>query len=270
MSHKFLNRSDAPFSEKVWDLIDSTVAESGRSVATVRRIVHTEAPRGFDLRSLPGPESEVAKESNEDISVSVSPSTPVVAVQSQFSLGARDIQGYEESGITFDVSGISRAAKRCIEKEDQILLNGSIAAGVPGLTNTEGVHSSKLGEWKEPGIAAEDLMKAVDKLDSAGFHGPYALALTPSLYNHLFRKYPNSPTLEIDHLRALVTEGIVKAPALKKGGLLIASGKWNVSVVLGQDLMAGFDGPEGRVYEFTLSESIGLRIQEPESVCVLN
>ncbi len=269
MAHKFLNRSDAPFSDKVWEAIDTTVRETGRTVSTVRKVIHTEDPLGFDVRSIPGPDSEVGKESDDELQVSASQSTPVVTIQSSFSLGAREIQGFEENGVDFDLWPVADAAKRCIEKEDSILLNGSVPAGIPGLLTTTGVQKVKLSEWKAAGNAVEDILKGVDKLDAAGFHGPYSLALAPSMYNRLFRKYQDSEMLEMEHVKALVTEGIVKAPALQKGGVLVASDRWYVSIALGQDLLAGFDGPEGREFQFTLSESVGLRMQAPSAICVL-
>ena len=48
-------------------------------------------------------------------------------------------------------------------------------------------------------------------LDSKGYRGPYGLALAPALYNNLFRRYPGSDLLQIEHLKRLCTRGIVKA-----------------------------------------------------------
>jgi len=51
--------------------------------------------------------------------------------------------------------------------------------------------------------------------------------------------------------------------------VLIASGRQFATIVLGQDLAPGFVGPAGRSYEFTVSESLALRLLVPEAVCVL-
>lgn len=48
-------------------------------------------------------------------------------------------------------------------------------------------------------------------LDGKGYRGPYGLALAPSLYNNLFRRYAGSDILQIEHLKRLCTRGIVKA-----------------------------------------------------------
>ena len=51
--------------------------------------------------------------------------------------------------------------------------------------------------------------------------------------------------------------------------MLLASGAQYSSIILGQDLMAGFVGPAGRDYELTVSESLALRLLQPASVVVL-
>ena len=66
----------------------------------------------------------------------------------------------------------------------------------------------------------------------------------------------------------MVTDGIFKTPILKTGGLL-ASRAQCASVVLGQDMSVGYVGPAGAKQEFTVSESLTLRIRQPQAICVL-
>ncbi|MBD3239092.1 MAG: bacteriocin, partial [Chitinivibrionales bacterium] len=123
--------------------------------------------------------------------------------------------------------------------------------------------------WREPGDAIEDIILAIDKMDRAGYHGPYRLGLSSSLYNRLFRRYPQGNTLELDHLRTLVTEGVVKMPDITSGGILLAYGRQFASVAIGQDLSTGFEGPSGRSYTFVVSESVALWLRDAGAVCVL-
>ena len=66
-----------------------------------------------------------------------------------------------------------------------------------------------------------------------------------------------------------MTDGIFKAPVLKSGGVLLATGKRYASIVLGQDMMVGYVGPAGDSLEFSITESLALLIREPASICVL-
>jgi uncharacterized linocin/CFP29 family protein len=169
-----------------------------------------------------------------------------------------------------DIEPLVKSVLQIAAQEDEFLYYGSATMKIAGLLTSSGIQKHKLKPWDQVGDAVEDIIDAVTKLDASGFHGPYSLALTPSLYNKLFRRYPQSDTLEIDHLKSLVSDGIIKAAGIKSGGVLLASNKEFASITLGQDLCAGFEGPSGRDYVFTLSESIALRIDVPLSVCVLD
>jgi uncharacterized linocin/CFP29 family protein len=95
------------------------------------------------------------------------------------------------------------------------------------------------------------------------------MALAPWLYNLLLRRYPQGEGTELDHIRGIVTEGVVKAPALKKGGVLMASGTWFAAIEIGQDMTIGYTGPSGEGLDFFFTESLALLIREPRTICVL-
>ena len=65
------------------------------------------------------------------------------------------------------------------------------------------------------------------------------------------------------------TGGVHKAPAFEQGGILLASGRQHASIVLGQDMSIGYIGPAGDKIEFSISESLTLRILQPQAICVL-
>jgi uncharacterized linocin/CFP29 family protein len=269
MSEKFLNRGDAPFTEKVWEKIDEAVTVAAKGQLSGRRLLHVEGPYGLGLKSIPTPDRVIKEGAGEGASVVASSVTPVAAIQGGFCLAARDVAAFEETGLPLNLQVAAAAAIACAREEDALLFHGSKPLGVEGLMTAKGTQSLKLKPWDEVGVAAGDIIQAATLLDSAGFHGPYALGLAPSLYNLLFRRYPQGDKTEIEHLRVLVTDGIVKASALSSGGVLLASGTQFASIVLGQDLLTAFVGPSGRDYEFVVSESLALRLLEPAAVCML-
>ena len=190
-------------------------------------------------------------------------------IRTTFTLGARDLASYERDGVALDLANVAQAAMACARLEDDLIFKGSKALKATGLLNAAGNNKVKLSAWAKVGDAADDVIKALTTLDDSGFHGPYTLALAPSRYNLLFRRYPQGNQTEMAHLQTMVTEGIFKAPILKDGGVLLASGKPFASIVLGQDMMIGFIGPSGGELEFSISESLALRIRQPKSICVL-
>ncbi len=100
-----------------------------------------------------------------------------------------------------------------------------VSPGCPACGPLRGFMKMKLSPWGEVEAVMGDLIRAVTAMDEAGFHGPYALGLAPARYNFLFHRYPQGPTTVMEHVRTLITGGVVKIPALKDGGVLLATGR---------------------------------------------
>jgi uncharacterized linocin/CFP29 family protein len=261
MGNKYLAREDAPFGSDTWKMLDAAMVEVAKSQLVGRRLLHIEGPFGVGLKVVP------LRDVKSESGLTVSEVLPVLMIQKTFTLGTRDLAGFERDGMGLDTSPVAEAATECARLEDDLILNG--AQGMPGLLTVEGSHEPKLSAWGEVGAAADDIIQAITTLDGAGFHGPYSLALAPARYNLLFRRYPRGNVSEMEHVRTMVTEGVFKAPILENGGVLLASGRQYASIVLGQDMAIGFIGPAGEEIEFSVSESLALRIRQPQAICVL-
>jgi uncharacterized linocin/CFP29 family protein len=186
---------------------------------------------------------------------------------SSFFLNKRDLAASEKDKMLLDTDPVASAAMACAAKEDGIIFNG--IQDVPGLLGAEGSGSLALAKWDKVGTAADQIINAVTLLDDAGFHGPYCMGLAPAQYNPLLRRYPQGDGTELDHIRTIIGGDVVKVPVLKKGGVLLASGRQYCSLVIGQDMSIGYNGPAGDALEFSISESLALLIRAPESICVL-
>jgi len=272
MSHHLLNRQDAPFGAKVWELLDDAVIAGAKSQLSVRRIIDVEGPYGLGAKSFPMPD-RATKERSQAGQITAElhggEVIPLASIIASFKVASRDIAAYESTGIPFDASDAVSAGMASARQEESVLLYGSSALGTPGLLNVKGAGSYKLHAWTKVGAAADDLIAAITKLDEAGFPGPYALALEPALYNLLFRRYEHVPMTEYDHLKEVATGGVVKSLGIKEGGVLVATGAQYMSVVIGQDLMAGFVGPIPGGYELTATESVALRVRFPQAIFAL-
>jgi uncharacterized linocin/CFP29 family protein len=257
----YLGRGDAPISAETWTILDTTMVEAAKSMLTGRRLLHLEGPFGLGLKAIP------LQDSASEGALIRSGFAPVDLIQTSFSLSKRDLAAYERDGMLPNTAAVAMAAIDAARQEDAVIFTGT--EQVKGLMNADGSQSVKLSNWEKIGVAADDLIKAVTALDLAGFHGPYALALSPARYNLLFRRYPQGSTTELEHLQQMVTDGIFKAPVLGDGGVLIASGQQYAAIVLGQDMTIGYTGPSQEALDFTISESLALLIREPRAICVL-
>ena len=260
MENDYLGRSDSPISAGTWKLLDSAMIGAARSELAGRRLISIEGPYGFGLKAVPLSDCRTAE------GISGSPVLPVNLVTGSFTLGKRDLAAAEQSRL-LDLEPVVCAAITCAAREDAIIFNG--VQDSPGLLGAEGSASLALAKWDRVGAAADQIIKAVTLLDNAGFHGPYGMGLAPARYNLLLRRYPQGNGTELDHMRAILGGDVVKAPVLKKGGVLLASGPQYCSIILGQDMSIGYNGPAGDGFEFSITESLALLIREPEAICVL-
>jgi uncharacterized linocin/CFP29 family protein len=266
MASKYLGREDAPFEESVWEALDGVVIAAAKARLSARKLLDIEGPVGLAAKSVPLEDRPVA---DGDVSMASSRVLPIPLIEAAFALSARDLATFEETGFSLDSEAIARAAMAVAAAEDSLVFEGNKGLGIEGLLNAKGVLSVKLGKWEEVGTAANDVIKALNALDDAGFHGPYILALSTGLYNMLYRIYPQGYQVEMQHVESIVGGRLVKAPGIKQGGVLLASGKQFASIVIGQDMATGFVGPTASGYEFKISESLAPRIRVPSSVCVL-
>jgi uncharacterized linocin/CFP29 family protein len=260
MENDYLGRKEAPISAETWKLLDATMIEAAKSQLAGRRLISIEGPFGFGLKVIPLSDSEIAD------GVTASPVIPVNLVTSSFFLNKRDLAASGKDPV-LDLDPVAVAAIDCARKEDGIIFSGIL--DTPGLLGAEGSSSITLTKWDKIGTAADQVISAVTKLDDAGFHGPYCMGLAPTQYNLLLRRYPQGEGTELDHIRTILGGDVIKAPVLKKGGVLLASGRQFCSLVIGQDMTIGFNGPAGDAFEFSISESLALLIRAPESICVL-
>lgn len=269
MSEKFLHRNDAPISEKVWQQIDETVVAAAKTRLSARKLLPIQGPFGLGTKALPSNDQPIEENTAGDVKMSYSCWTPLTLIQSSFSLSVRDVAAFEQTGTPLDLCNAAKAAMDCAQQEDNLIFNGSQAIKLSGLLNTQSCQSMDLKSWDNIGAAAEDIMWAASMLDNEGCYGPYTLALSVNFYNMLFRRYQQGDT-EYKHISQFITDGIIKTPAIKTGGILLCCCGPCISICLGQDISTGFVGPADGKYEFIVSESVALKLTQPKAVCVLN
>lgn len=261
MENDYLGRNDAPVGAETWKVLENTMIEAAKSQLSGRRLLPIDGPLGFGQKVI-----ALADTQTEECTYASSV-IPLNVLTSRFQLGKRDIAAFERDGVFLDTGPVACAAMECAGKEDDLVFRG--IGNLPGLMNAGGSGSLTLSKWEKVGSAADQFIDAVTRLDDAGFHGPYVMALAPAQYNLLLRRYPQGEGTELDHARTMITDGIVKASALKKGGILLASGRQYCSLAIGLDMSIAFNGPAGEYLDFTVTESAALLIRVPEALCVL-
>jgi uncharacterized linocin/CFP29 family protein len=262
-----LNRDHAPFPAQIWGMIDEAAASAARDRLTGRRFLDLEGPFGLGLTVIEIGNDDYCRQPGPDEAGQIlGRAIQVPMIRKSFRISIRRVAAHLDNGQPLDLSPAQDAAEAVADREDEFVYRGQPDFGAFGLLTVEGRQHQEGGDWSALDGALQDVLAAVTKLDDAGFRGPYALALAPALYNGLFRIYPGTDTLQLEHLKRLCTRGIYKAPI--DGGVLVDAPRVGVLIV-GQDLRAGYIGQDGIHYQLYVSESVVLRIDEPKAVCTI-
>jgi len=262
-----LNRGHAPFPAHIWDAIDEAAAKAARDRLTGRRFLNLEGPFGVGLTVIEVGNDDYCRQPGPDEAGQIlGRAIPLPMIRKSFRLSIRRVAAHLDNGQPLDLSPAQQAAEAVADREEELIYTGQPAFGLMGLLNTEGRQGAEGSDWSAPEGALQDVLSAATRLDGNGYRGPYALALAPALYNNLFRLYPGTDVIGLEHLRRLCTAGIYKAAI--EGGVLVDTRVG--ALILGQDLSAGYSSQDGVHYHLYISESIVLRIDEPQAICVIS
>lgn len=263
----YLNRAQAQLPDAIWRAIDEAAVKAARERLTGRRFLEIEGPFGVGLTAIERGNDDFCRQpAPGEAGAVMGRAISVPMLRRSFALSIRRIAGVVENNQPLDLKPAEDAAEAVADREEDFVYRGQEAFGLPGLLTQEGRSQVEGGDWSAVERALDDVLAAVTRLDDGGYRGPYALVLAPALYNGLFRLYPGTDMLQLEHLRRLCTRGIYKAPI--EGGIVVDPRVG--ALVLGQDLRAGYSGQDGVHYQLYLTESIVLRIDEPQAICTIS
>lgn len=262
-----LNRASAQLPDSLWQAIDKAAVEKASIRLTGRRFLDIEGPFGIGLTTIEvGNDDYCRQPAENEAGAIMGRALSVPMLRKSFRLSLRRLTGHLEMGQPLDLTPAEDAAEAVADREEEFVYRGQPDFALPGLLNHKDRHHLEAGDWASVDQALNDVLAAVTKLDEAGFRGPYALSLSPPLYNGLFRLYPGTDVMQLEHLRRLCTRGIYKAPI--EGGVLVDPNNVGV-LIIGQDLRAGYSHQDGVHYHLFLTESLVLRIDEPKAICTI-
>lgn len=262
-----LNRALAPFGEELWTAIERAAVAAARDMLTARRFLEVEGPFGLGLTAIEIGEDDFCRQASDDEAGQIlGRAVSVPMIRKAFRLSIRRLAGHLEQGQPLNLAAAEAAAEAVARREEELIYHGQADFGLPGLLTAKGRCERRGGDWSGVDAVLQDVLGAVTALDEAGYRGPYALVLEPKLYNGLFRRYPDSDLLQVEHLGRLCTRGIFKAPIT--GGAVVdpRAGR----IIVGQDLAAGYSGQDGVHVQLFLFESLVLKLDDPKAVCTIS
>ncbi len=265
----YLMRNDAPLSDAEWARIDDLVVKVARELLVGRRFISLAGPLGAGHQAVPLPTISSSAAGEPDvIQVTDRQFLPLPLIYQDFRLAWRDIEASRQLGLPPELGPAAAASAICARQEDELIFRGD--AGRKGLLNAEGCHSVSLSNWDESGEAFANVVAAVETLVTAGFYGPFAVALSPALYARTQRIVQGAGRLERKFIEDVAEGGLFRSPILTGNeGLVVALGAHNLDLVVAQDLVTAYLGPEKMDHNFRVMESLALRIKQPGAICTL-
>jgi uncharacterized linocin/CFP29 family protein len=256
----------APESPELLNKIEEAAVSAARDILTGRRIIDVEGPYGLGLTAVEVGNDDLCGEPGPgEASAVLSHALSLPMIYRRFSLSRRRIAAFREMGQPLNLKVVEDAAQAVAMREEDFIYQGQPDFHVHGLLTAAGRNTLQGGDWGSVDQVLDNVIAAVNALDGKGYRGPYGLALAPALYNNLFRRYPGSDLLQIEHLKRLCTRGIVKAQI--EGGVLVA--KDVGSIILGQDLQIAYLSPDAAHENFAVTESLVLKIEAPDAICTI-
>ncbi|WP_111495145.1 family 1 encapsulin nanocompartment shell protein [Marinobacter bohaiensis] len=263
----YLNRGNASFSQEIWEQIDQVAVTAAREILTGRRFLDVDGPYGVGLTAIEvGEEGYCRQPAPDEAGAVLSRAVAIPMLRKSFDLSVRRLEGFQSMGQPLDLRSVEDAAEAVARREEEFIYYGQPDFGLEGLMTAQGRNEVKCADWSKIEEALNDVLAAVNHLDDKGFHGPYALALSPRWYNLLFRRYEGTDMLQLEHLKRLCEVGVFKAEI--EGGVLVdpRAGR----IIVGQDLMTGYSSNDGIHHQMFASESLVLRVEEPGAICSLS
>jgi uncharacterized linocin/CFP29 family protein len=256
----------APESPELLNKIEEAAVSAARDILTGRRIIDVEGPYGLGLTAVEVGNDDLCREPGPgEASAVLSHALSLPMIYRRFSLSRRRIAAFREMGQPLNLKVVEDAAQAVAMREEDFIYQGQPDFHVHGLLTAAGRNTLQGGDWGSVDQVLDNVIAAVNALDGKGYRGPYGLALAPALYNNLFRRYPGSDLVQIEHLKRLCTRGIVKAQI--EGGVLVA--KDVGSIILGQDLQIAYLSPDAAHENFAVTESLVLKIEAPDAICTI-
>jgi uncharacterized linocin/CFP29 family protein len=255
-----------PLSSELMSKIEDAAIAAAKDILSGRRIIDVEGPYGLGLTALEVGNDEMCRQPRpEEASAVVSHALSLPMIYRRFSVSKRRIAAFEDLRLPLNLKMVEDAAQAVAMREEEFIYHGQPEFHLQGLLTADGRNSLDGGNWNNVDEVIDNVIAAVNILDEKGYRGPYGLALAPPLYNNLFRRYPGSDILQIEHLKRLCTAGIAKAPI--DNGVLISQDVG--SIVLGQDLQVSYLGPDAAHENFEVSESLVLKIEAADAICTI-
>jgi uncharacterized linocin/CFP29 family protein len=266
-----------PWTEEQWARVNQAIQEEAQRVRVAAKFLPLYGPLPADTDFV----RKVDIPAGAPLTVNDTTTIELSTLQLQLHLRGAQLADPEMGSV---LSAFRRAANIIARVEDTIVFNGlPLPAGTPtlGVQITGGQTSSGLvpvGAPVVPPVATgNDLVVAVTNaigdLETKGYFGPFAVALSQSFFGFTQQPNPTQPQVTPqDQIVALLGGGsLLRCSAIPNGhGVVVALGGEPIELVVATDMSVQFlQLTTDPIYVFRVYEKLALRIKSNDAVATL-
>jgi uncharacterized linocin/CFP29 family protein len=260
-----LHRELAPVSDAAWAEIAEEAARTFKRHVAGRRVVDVQGPAGEGLSAVGTGHIREIEPPGDGVLARQRHVLSVVELRVPFSLDREQIDDVARGSRDSDWQPVKDAARQLAFAEDHAVFDGYAAADIDGIRPGSSNASIAL-----PAIATgypEALAQALSELRSAGVNGPYSVVLSADAYTAASETSDHGYPV-IEHLRRMITDDIVWAPAIV-GGLVLTTRGGDFELQLGQDASIGYLSHTDTSVRLYLQESLTFLLLTAEAAVPL-
>jgi uncharacterized linocin/CFP29 family protein len=260
-----LHRELAPVSDAAWDEISEEAARTFRRHLAGRRVVDVQGPGGEGLSAVGTGHIREIEPPGEGMAARQRHVLSLVELRVPFSLDREQVDDVARGSRDSDWQPVKDAARHLAFAEDRAVFDGYPAADIDGIR--PGASGPSIALPASATGYPEAVARALSELRGAGVNGPYAVVLSADAYTAASETSDHGYPV-IEHLRRMITEDIIWAPAIE-GGLVLTTRGGDFELTLGQDVSIGYLSHTETSVRLYLQESLTFQLLTSEAVVPL-
>jgi uncharacterized linocin/CFP29 family protein len=260
-----LHRELAPISDLAWTQIEEEASRTLKRHLAGRRVVDVEGPSGGMLSAVGTGHVRNIQAPGDGIIARQREVKALVELRVPFELSRQAIDDVERGANDSDWQPAKDAARQIAFSEDRAIFDGYSAAGIEGIRQGTSNPAKTLPAdvLHYPQVIAE----ALSQLRLVGVNGPYSVVLGAEAYTAVSEAVDHGyPVLE--HIRRLVNEEIIWAPAIT-GAFVLTTRGGDFSLHIGQDVSIGYLSHTDTVVRLYLQETFTFLLLTAEAAVAI-
>jgi uncharacterized linocin/CFP29 family protein len=260
-----LHRELAPISDAAWSQIEEEATRTLKRHLAARRVVDVHGPSGFDLSAVGTGHVSHLEQAFESVSARLRAVQPLVELFASFELDRQAVDDVERGATDADWQPVKNAARQLAFAEDRAVFDGYAAAHIEGIRQGTSNPTAMLPE--DARAYPRAIAEAISQIRLVGVNGPYRAVLSADAYTAVSETSDQGyPVLE--HLRRLVSDEIVWAPAIS-GAFVLSTRGGDFALHLGQDVSIGYSSHTDTSVRLYLQETFTFLLLTNEAAVAL-